>query len=91
MQVLARYANIEANYRNRVMNDSETFEKVIVDVYVAILQYSAKVKTSQRAGRANTTEIETCKTSADLFRTSVGKLGFSDWAASSTAQGSCDE
>ncbi len=83
MQVLARYANIEANYRNRVMNDSETFEKVIVDVYVAVLQYSAKVKTSQRAGRASTTEIKICKTRADLVRTSVGRLGFSDWAASS--------
>ena len=65
MQVLARYANIEMNYRNRVMNDSETFEKVIVDVYVAVLQYSAKVKNSQRAGRASTNEIKTCKTRAD--------------------------
>lgn len=91
MQVLARYANIEANYRNRVMNDSETFEKVIVDVYVAILQYSAKVKTSQRAGRASTTEIKTCKTRADSCRTSVGELGLSDWAASSAPQGRCDE
>ena len=65
MQVLARYANIEANYRNRVMNDSETFEKVIVGVYVAVLQYSAKVKTSQRAGRASTTKIRTCKPRAN--------------------------
>lgn len=65
------------------MNDSETFEKVIVDVYVAVLQYSAKVKTSQRAGRASKTDSKTCKTRADSFRASVGGVGFSDWAASS--------
>ena len=83
MQVLARYANIEANYRGRVMNDSETFERVIVDVYVAVLQYSAKVKISQRAGRASMGNIKACKTRTDSFRASIGSVDFSDWAASS--------
>ena len=83
MQVLARYANIEANYRDRVMNDSETFEKVILDVYVAVLQYSAKVKSSQRARRASTTDIKTCKPRADSFRASIGSVDFSNWAAAS--------
>ena len=83
MQVLARYANIEANYRDREMNDSETFEKVIVDVYIAVLQYSAKVKISQRAGRASKADSKLCKTRTDSLRASVGSVGVSDWATSS--------
>ena len=35
------------------MKDLETFEGVIIEVYVAVLQYSAKVKLSQRTGRAS--------------------------------------
>ena len=41
--VLARYANIEANYRDRDFGDSEQLERTIIDVYVAVLEYSAEV------------------------------------------------
>lgn len=41
--VLARYANIEVNYRDRDLEDSEQLERTIIDVYVAVLEYSAEV------------------------------------------------
>ena len=52
-QILARYANIEAYYCNIQIPDTEYFENAIVGVYVAVLQYSAKVKVSERAGRTS--------------------------------------
>ena len=42
--LLARYANIEANYRKYRFTDSDQLERTIVDIYVAILEYSAAVK-----------------------------------------------
>jgi hypothetical protein len=46
--LLARYANIEANYRKWPCTDSDQLERSIVDVYVAILQYSAAVKAAHQ-------------------------------------------
>ncbi len=46
--LLARYANIEANYRKRPCTDSDQLERSIVDVYVAVLLYSAAVKAAHR-------------------------------------------
>ena len=52
-QILARYANIEAYYRDIHIPDTEYFENAIIGVYIAVLQYSAEVKASQRAGRTS--------------------------------------
>lgn len=41
--VLAYYASIESNFRDRSFEDSEQLEDAIIDVYVAVLEYSAKV------------------------------------------------
>jgi hypothetical protein len=46
--LLARYANIEANYTKRPCPDSDQLERRIVDVYVAVLLYSAAVKAAHR-------------------------------------------
>lgn len=53
-QLLARYANIEAYYRDVQIPDTYDFENAIVNVYLAVLQYSAKVKSSERAGKSRT-------------------------------------
>ena len=41
---LARYANIEAHYLRKSFSDSVHLERCIVDVYFAILEFSATVK-----------------------------------------------
>lgn len=41
--VLARYADIEANRRERSFKDSDQLEHTIIDVYVAVLEYSAEI------------------------------------------------
>lgn len=46
--LLARYANIEANYRKFQSMDLDQLERTIVDIYVAILEYSAAVKAEHR-------------------------------------------
>ena len=52
--LLARYANIEAHYRDPQSIDVKELENGIVSVYVAILRYSAEVKESQRMGVSST-------------------------------------
>lgn len=51
--LLARYANIERRYCHPETSDSRYLEEGIVDVYVAVLRYSAKVKTSQQANMSS--------------------------------------
>lgn len=55
--VLARYANIEANYMERDFEDSNQLERTIIDVYVSVLEYSAEVI---RQSRKNTPRIKYC-------------------------------
>ena len=43
-QLLARYAHYEAHYRKPQITDSNQLEGAIVEVYVAVLRYSAEVK-----------------------------------------------
>ena len=40
---LARYAFIEAHYRDREFDDSIQLERTVIDVYVAILEYCAEI------------------------------------------------
>ena len=44
--LLARYANIETHYLDQSIKDVDRLEMAIIDVYVAILEYSVAVKTS---------------------------------------------
>lgn len=55
--VLARYANIEVNYRDRDFEDSGQLEHAIIDVYVAVLDYSAEVTLQSQK---NISRIEYC-------------------------------
>lgn len=55
--VLARYANIEANYMDRDFKDSKELESTIIDVYVAVLKYSAEVT---RQSQRNIPRIKYC-------------------------------
>jgi hypothetical protein len=48
--ILARYANIEANYRDETVRDVEHLENHLVAVYKAILEYSAKVQENHTLG-----------------------------------------
>ena len=57
-QVLARYASIEANYRNTQIPDLEHFEDGIVTVYAVVLRYFAKVKISERAGKISMVKFQ---------------------------------
>lgn len=45
-QLLAKYCYLENSYRDESLLSSNDFESSIVDVYVVILRYSAKVKSS---------------------------------------------
>lgn len=42
--ILTRYANIEANYRDQKIRDVEHLEDHLVGVFKAVLEYSAKVR-----------------------------------------------
>lgn len=46
--VLRRYTNIEANYRDQTVPDVEHLEDRIVAVYKAVLEFSAKVRENQK-------------------------------------------
>ena len=47
--LLARFASIDSNFRDRILDDTPEFENTIVNVYLAILVYSAEVtKQSQK-------------------------------------------
>lgn len=48
--VLRRYTNIEANYRDQTVPDVEHLEDRIVAVYKAVLEFSAKVRENQKMG-----------------------------------------
>ncbi len=53
--IIARYTSIAIDYRDRKFNDSERLEDAIIEVYVAILNYSAAVADAQNvnfAGRS---------------------------------------
>ncbi len=85
-RILARYANIEAHYRDAKIPNQEHFEDGIVSIYVAVLQYSARVKASQRAGRTSMVGSQKWKDIADVSRTRRRDPDFIDWAASPTFQ-----
>ena len=47
--LLARFASIDKNFRDRLLDDTLDFENTIVNVYLAILAYSAEIiKQSQK-------------------------------------------
>ena len=47
--LLARFASIDRTFRDRILDDTPDFENTIVNVYFAILVYSAEItKQSQR-------------------------------------------
>lgn len=49
--LLSRYKNIETNYLGRPFEDSDQLKAAIVDVYGAILVYSAAVKRAQQESK----------------------------------------
>lgn len=50
--VLLRYRSIETYYLSRPLQDSSQLEKAIIDVYVAVLEYTAAVRTTNQANLA---------------------------------------
>lgn len=63
--LLARYANIEAHYLNQDIKDVDRLENAIIDVYVAILDYATKVR--------STREQNTFKRSIVAFQALAGQ------------------
>jgi hypothetical protein len=58
--VLRRYANIEANYRDQTVPDVEHLEDHIITVYKAVLEYSAKVRENHKLGVGCTFALPDC-------------------------------
>lgn len=48
--VLRRYTNIEANYRDQTVPDVEHLEDRIVAVYKSVLEFSANVREHHKMG-----------------------------------------
>ena len=46
--LLARFASIDRTFRDRILDDTPDFEGTIVNVYFAILAYSAEITQQSR-------------------------------------------
>lgn len=50
-ELLSRYDNIERHYLGRPLNGVSELEKAVIDVYKAILEYAAAIRTANKENR----------------------------------------
>ncbi len=61
--VLARYSIVEAHYLDMPFNDSRRLEEVVIQVYSAVLNYTAAVTEEKRASSISEHFLEVLKLS----------------------------